>query len=55
MLNKMSDAHATSSKPTRHHAKLAVNVAKTVADFLFEMKAYQPEKGTLMAAPRPTE
>lgn len=47
MRNKMSDAHAGNYKPSRHHAKLAVNAAKTLADFLFETKAYQEEKGTL--------
>ncbi|WP_036300016.1 abortive infection family protein [Methylotenera sp. L2L1] len=47
MRNKMSDAHAGSYKPSRHHAKLAVNAAKTLADFLFETKAYQKEKGLL--------
>ncbi|MEQ1599799.1 MAG: abortive infection family protein [Methylotenera sp.] len=45
--NKMSDAHAGNYKPSRHHAKLAVNAAKTLADFLFETKAYQKEKGIL--------
>jgi hypothetical protein len=50
MRNKMSDAHATSYKPARHHAKLAVNAAKTVCDFLFETMAYQREKGTLKAS-----
>lgn len=47
MRNKMSDAHAGSYKPNRHHAKLAVNAAKTLADFLFETKEYQREKGLL--------
>jgi hypothetical protein len=47
MRNKMSDAHAGNYKPSRHHAKLAVNAAKTLADFLFETKAYQKEKGIL--------
>jgi hypothetical protein len=47
MRNKMSDAHAGSYKPSRHHAKLAVNAAKTLADFLFETKNYQKEKGLL--------
>jgi hypothetical protein len=47
MRNKMSDAHAGSYKPSRHHAKLAVNAAKTLVDFLFETKAYQKEKGIL--------
>ena len=45
MRNKMSDAHATTYKPAKHHAKLAVNAAKTVADFLFETVAYQKAKG----------
>jgi len=54
MRNKMSDAHATSYKPARHHAKLAVNAAKTVYDFLFETMAYQREKGALKAL-RPQE
>lgn len=39
--NKMSDAHVTTSRAHRHHAKLAVNAAKTLADFLFETKTYQ--------------
>jgi hypothetical protein len=47
MRNKMSDAHATSYKPARHHAKLAVNAAKTVADFMFETMAYQKASGRI--------
>lgn len=43
MRNKMSDAHAA-YKPAKHHAKLAVNAAKTMADFLFETYAYQQAK-----------
>lgn len=43
MRNKMSDAHA-GYKPAKHHAKLAVNAAKTMADFLFETYAYQQAK-----------
>ncbi len=39
--NKMSDAHVASYKPSKHHAKLAVNSAKTICDFLFETKEYQ--------------
>lgn len=39
--NKMSDAHVASYKPSKHHAKLAVNAAKTLADFLFDTKGYQ--------------
>lgn len=52
MRNKMSDAHATSYKPAKHHAKLAVNSAKTLADFLFETMAYQKAKGTLPSKTR---
>lgn len=47
MRNKMGDAHATSYRPARHHAKLAVNSAKTLADFLFETMAYQKASGKL--------
>lgn len=39
--NKMGDAHATSYRPSRHHAKLAVHAAVTLSDFLFETKNYQ--------------
>lgn len=44
MRNKMSDAHAASYRPSRHHAKLAVYAATTLADFLFETKSYQHER-----------
>ena len=47
MRNKMSDARGTLYRPARHHAKLAVNSAKTLADFLFETLAYQKTKGKL--------
>lgn len=39
--NKMGDAHATSYRASRHHAKLAVHTAVTLSDFLFETKNYQ--------------
>lgn len=39
--NKMGDAHATSYRPSRHHAKLAVHAAVTFSDFVFETKNYQ--------------
>lgn len=39
--NKMGDAHATSYRPSRHHAKLAVHTAISLSDFLFETKNYQ--------------
>lgn len=47
MRNKMSDAHGVAYKPSRHHAKLAVNSAKTLVDFLFDSMSYQIEKGSL--------
>lgn len=36
MRNKMSDSHARRQKPEKHHAKLAVNSAKTISEFLIE-------------------
>lgn len=50
MRNKMSDAHGTLYRPSRHHANLAVNSAKTLADFLFETMAYQKSKGLIKAS-----
>lgn len=44
--NKMGDAHATSYRPGRHHAKLAVHAAVTLSDFLFETKSYQQARKT---------
>lgn len=54
MRNKMSDSHGTTYKPARHHAKLAVNCAMTLADFLFETKAYQQAKGLIVTSATPT-
>ncbi|MGE4337919.1 MAG: abortive infection family protein [Pigmentiphaga sp.] len=54
MRNKMSDSHGTTYKPARHHAKLAVNCAMTLADFLFETKAYQKAKGFIVMSATPT-
>ncbi|CBN55429.1 MULTISPECIES: abortive infection family protein [Kamptonema] len=42
--NEMSDAHVILYKPLEHHARLAVNSAKTLCDFLFETKEYQIQK-----------
>jgi hypothetical protein len=42
--NKMSDAHVATYKPSKHHAKLAVNAAKTVSDFLLESKQHQKRR-----------
>jgi hypothetical protein len=47
MRNRMSDAHASSYKASKHHAKLAVNCAKTFADFIFDTYAYQKGTGKL--------
>ena len=52
MRNKMGDAHARSYRPERHHAKLAVNAAKTLADFLIETYAYQVSTGRIQPAGR---
>lgn len=41
--NSMSDAHAKRYKPGRHHAKLAVNAAKTLSEFLVDSFKYQKE------------
>jgi len=51
MRNKMSDAHAATYRPSRHHAKLAVYAATTLADFLFETKNYQLQRGVLKTQP----
>ena len=39
--NSMGDAHPRSFRPSRHHAQLAVNTAKTITDFLTESYHYQ--------------
>lgn len=43
--NRMSDSHARSYKPGRHHAKLVINAAQTLVDFLFETLAFQIRQG----------
>jgi len=47
--NTASDAHARTYRPEQHHARLAVNTAKTVVDFLFETYEYQKRTGKLVA------
>ncbi|GET40001.1 abortive infection family protein [Microseira wollei] len=47
--NTMSDSHVISYKPLEHHARLAVNSAKTLCDFLFETKEYQMQKQKINA------
>ncbi len=53
MRNKMSDAHASGYKASKHHAKLAVNCAKTYADFIFDTYAYQVGAGKLLPYDKP--
>jgi hypothetical protein len=45
--NSMSDAHTAKYKPGKHHAKLGVNAARTVADFMFETLEYQVQSGKI--------
>ena len=42
--NIVSDAHVRTYKPAEHHARLAVNSAKTMCNFLFDTKEYQIAK-----------
>lgn len=44
--NKMSDSHVQAYKPDKHHAKLAVNTAKTLADFIFDMYTIVKQNNT---------
>ncbi|NEQ46277.1 MAG: abortive infection family protein [Leptolyngbya sp. SIOISBB] len=44
--NKMGDRHVRTYKPSRHHAILVCNSAKSVCNFLFDTYAYQREKAT---------
>jgi hypothetical protein len=39
--NKMGDAHATTYRPDRHHAKLAVNAAQMLVEFIQESANFQ--------------
>lgn len=42
--NKMGDRHVRTYKPSRHHAILVCNSAKSVCNFLFDTYAYQKSK-----------
>lgn len=42
--NKMADRHARQYKPEKHHAKLAVNSAFTMCEFLLDSYEYQKAK-----------
>ena len=41
MSNKMGDRHSRTYKPSRHHAKLAINAAFTFCEFLHDSYKYQ--------------
>lgn len=43
LANMMGDRHRRPVKPSRHHARLVVNAAKTVIDFLYSSMEYQFE------------
>ncbi len=45
--NNASDAHGARYKPSSHHAKLSVNSAKTISDFLVESYLHQKKLGLL--------
>jgi hypothetical protein len=45
--NKMGDAHVRTYKPARHHAKLAVNAAKTLLDFVYDSFEFQKGAGKI--------
>ena len=42
--NKMGDRHSRTYKPSRHHAKLAINAAFTFCEFLLDSYEYQKER-----------
>lgn len=51
--NALSDAHVRSHRPGAHHARLVVNTAKTLADFLFDTFEYQAERQRRTSAAAP--
>ena len=42
--NRMSDSHVVTYRAEKHHARLAVNCARTMAQFLFDTSEYQQER-----------
>lgn len=42
--NRMGDRHVRTYKPSRHHALLVVNAAKSLTNFVFDTYEYQTEK-----------
>lgn len=51
--NKLSDGHARRYKPERHHARLAVNAAKTIATFTLESYDHQLAAGRITPQSKP--
>lgn len=49
--NKASDRHARRYNPARHHAKLAVNAAFTLCEFLLDSFEHQQQRKKRKAAP----
>lgn len=45
--NAAGDAHARTYNPAKHHARLALNAAKTLTGFLVETYEYQVAKGLI--------
>lgn len=42
--NRMGDRHVRNYKPSRHHAMLVYNSAKTISNFLFDTYEYQKKQ-----------
>ena len=51
--NKASDRHARRYNPAAHHAKLAVNAAFALCEFLVESRDYQGSRDTHSTGPMP--
>lgn len=43
--NKMADAHVRTYKPAAHHARVVVNAAMTIAEFVVSSQAHQRSRG----------
>ena len=52
---EMSDAHARTYRPDRHHARLAVNAANTLVDFLLESYTLRQRKDAKDLATKVTD
>ena len=55
LANKASDRHARRYHPAKHHAKLAVNAAFTLCEFLLDSHVYQRAKVNESSDARPNE